>query len=282
MGTDRGARSPRHDTSASGVRAVRSLRGSTLPRSCATSRPRTSCPVSTASTGYDGMNNFYIYRLEKSPAARLIAWDEDNAFPQPTSITTRLEENVLTRKLLALNAYWNAIFQRDARSAATSAADWLRQEMQRQLDMINDGHARRYAQAAYQREHQAARRRCWRSPTRAITYVRCEVSSGPGAALLPAVNNRLRQFGPTPWSFDRWKSRPPFAVEQGCHHAAAPISTRAAPSSPASRRNTPRSRDRSAASSRGRSCAPARGRGDQPPARSAAAPGAIPLSRPQP
>lgn len=51
-------------------------------------------------TGYDGMNNFYFYRLEDSPQHVVIAWDEDNAFArQDFGITTRHDENVLMRKI---------------------------------------------------------------------------------------------------------------------------------------------------------------------------------------
>src|SRR5918993_5545717 len=87
--------------------------------------------------GYDGMNNFYIYRLENSTSHVLIAWDEDNAFLQPDfGITTRTEENVLSRRVLDTGAFRTQYYG-VLSEAAASAADWLRQEMQRQLDMIN-------------------------------------------------------------------------------------------------------------------------------------------------
>ena len=51
--------------------------------------------------GYDGMNNFYFYRLEDSTRHVFVAWDEDNAFLTPDfALTTRHEENVLMRKVM--------------------------------------------------------------------------------------------------------------------------------------------------------------------------------------
>src|SRR6186997_3080356 len=87
--------------------------------------------------GYAGMNNFYFYRLENSTSHVFIAWDEDIAFQRPDfGITTRNEENVLTRKTLELPAYSSQYFS-VLSEAAGSASGWLRQEMQRQFDMIN-------------------------------------------------------------------------------------------------------------------------------------------------
>ena len=110
-----------------------------------------------------------------------IAWDEDNAFLQPDfGITTRLDENVLTRKTLELPAYRAQYFS-VLSEAATSAADWLRQEMQRQFDMINeamlDGHLKPYTNA----EYTAARETLLAFPEARITYVRCEVAKQTGA-----------------------------------------------------------------------------------------------------
>jgi spore coat protein CotH len=77
--------------------------------------------------GYDGMNNFYLYRLEDSASHVFIAWDEDNAFLQPDySITTRNDDNVLSRKTLELPAYQAQYFG-FLSEAAGSASDWLLQ-----------------------------------------------------------------------------------------------------------------------------------------------------------
>ena len=66
--------------------------------------------------------------------------------------------------------------------ADSSAADWLRQEMQRQFDMINDGDARRHAEAVHQRRVPADRETLLAFPEARITYVRCEVAKQTGAA----------------------------------------------------------------------------------------------------
>ncbi len=88
--------------------------------------------------GYAGMNNFYFYRLENSTKHAFIAWDEDNAFLSPQFlINTRLGDNVLTRKTLELPAF-QAAYYSSLLEAATSASDWMQQEMQRQFAMIAD------------------------------------------------------------------------------------------------------------------------------------------------
>ncbi|HEX6163824.1 MAG TPA: CotH kinase family protein [Vicinamibacterales bacterium] len=131
--------------------------------------------------GYDGMNNFYFYRLENSQSHVFIAWDEDNAFLQPDyGITTRNEENVLTRKTLELPAYQSQYFS-FLSEAADSASDWLRQEMQRQLDMINDAMLADALKPYSNADYTAARETLLAFPQARITYVRCEVAKQTGA-----------------------------------------------------------------------------------------------------
>ena len=131
--------------------------------------------------GYDGMNNFYFYRLENSQSHVFIAWDEDNAFLQPDyGITTRNEENVLTRKTLELPAYQAQYFS-VLSEAATSASDWLRQEMQRQLDMINEAMLSDTLKPYSNAEYSAARETLLAFPQARVTYVRCEVAKQTGA-----------------------------------------------------------------------------------------------------
>jgi spore coat protein CotH len=132
--------------------------------------------------GYDGMNNFYIYRLENSTSHVLIAWDEDNAFLQPDfGITTRTEENVLTRRVLDTGAF-RTQYLGVLSEAASSAADWLRQEMQRQLDMISTAMTTDTLKPYSNAEHQAARETLLAFPDARITYVRCEVAKQTGGA----------------------------------------------------------------------------------------------------
>jgi spore coat protein CotH len=131
--------------------------------------------------GYDGMNNFYFYRLENSTSHTFIAWDEDVAFLHPAfGITTRNEENVLTRKTLELPAYQSQYFS-VLSEAATSATDWLRPEMQRQFDMIHDAMIEDPLKPYTNEEYAAGRDTLLAFPDARITYVRCEVAKQTGA-----------------------------------------------------------------------------------------------------
>ena len=131
--------------------------------------------------GYDGMNNFYMYRLENSARHVFISWDEDNAFLQADfGITTRNEENVLTRKTLSLGQYGAQYFS-VLSEAATAAAGWLRQEMQRQLDMINDAMLADTLKPYSNSEYQSDRDALLAFPEARVTFVRCEVAKQTGA-----------------------------------------------------------------------------------------------------
>jgi len=131
--------------------------------------------------GYDGMNNFYLYRLEKSTSHVFIAWDEDIAFSQADyGITARLGENVLTRKTLELPGYASQYLS-VLSEAAGSASGWLRQEMQRQFDMINDAMLADPVKDYSNAEYLAARETLLAFPDARITYVRCEVAKMTGA-----------------------------------------------------------------------------------------------------
>lgn len=130
--------------------------------------------------GYDGMNNFYFYRLENSTKHVFIAWDEDNAFLQPDfGITTRNEENILTQKTLSLSPY-GALYFSSLTDAAASAADWMRTEMQRQLDMTHEAMLADTLKPYSNSEYQAARDALLLFPDARITYVRCEVAKQAG------------------------------------------------------------------------------------------------------
>ena len=138
-----------------------------------------------AFNGYDGMNNFYFYRLENSSVHTFIAWDEDNAFLTPDfPVTMRLDENVLTRKALELPAYRAQYFS-VLSEAASSAADWMRQEMLRQLDLINQAMLEDPQKPYTNAEYNAERERMLAFPDARITFVRCELSKQTGAARPP-------------------------------------------------------------------------------------------------
>ncbi len=96
--------------------------------------------------GYDGMNNFYLYRKENSDQHVFLAWDEDNAFwGSEFPIDARHDENVLFRKAMEvgeLRDLYYATLVEAARVAETpdegSATGWLESVVRRQLDMVGD------------------------------------------------------------------------------------------------------------------------------------------------
>jgi hypothetical protein len=95
--------------------------------------------------GYDGMNNFYFYRLENRSQHVFIAWDEDNAFAfADFPAQLRHEENVLMRKSMEIpelrDLYYatlnEAIASADERDA--EGTPWLEAEIRRQTELISD------------------------------------------------------------------------------------------------------------------------------------------------
>jgi spore coat protein CotH len=132
--------------------------------------------------GYDGMNNFYLYRLEDSTRHVFVAWDEDVGFLQTDfGIMTRLDENTLSRKTLALPAYMGQYFS-DLLEAADSASGWLEQEIQRQFSMIDDAMLGDPVKLFTSDEYQAAKSTLLAFPDARINYVRCEVAKATGSA----------------------------------------------------------------------------------------------------
>jgi spore coat protein CotH len=133
--------------------------------------------------GYDGMNNFYLYRLEDSTSHVFIAWDEDNAFLQPDfPVTARIEENALARKTMEIGQYRTQYFT-VLSEAASQASDWLRQEIQRQLDMIAEAMQSDTLKPYSNTDHAIARETMLAFPAARVTYVRCEVAKQTGATL---------------------------------------------------------------------------------------------------
>ena len=141
--------------------------------------------------GYDGMNNFYFYRLEDSTRHVFIAWDEDNAFLSADfPLNTRHEENILMRKLMEAST-WKAQYYSVLQEAADSAAQaeagqaegWLLAEIRRQLDLIGDAMREDPSKPYTNDEHAAARAALLDFPAPRISYVRCESARATGAAL---------------------------------------------------------------------------------------------------
>jgi spore coat protein CotH len=94
--------------------------------------------------GYDGMNNFYLYRKENSDQHVFLAWDEDNAFLGPQfALDTRHAENVVFRKAMEvgeLRDLYYATLAEAARiaEAPEGGAGWLETIIRRQLDLIHE------------------------------------------------------------------------------------------------------------------------------------------------
>jgi len=130
--------------------------------------------------GYDGMNNFYFYRLENSTKHVFIAWDEDNAFLGPDfQIATRLDDNILTRSTLQVPAY-SSQYYTVLQEAATSASDWIQGETQRQLSLIADAMQADTLKPYTNAEYAAARDIMLAFGPARVTFVRCEVAKTVG------------------------------------------------------------------------------------------------------
>jgi spore coat protein CotH len=139
-------------------------------------------------TGYDGMNNFYFYRLEDSPRHALIAWDEDNAFARADfGITTRHDENVLMRKVMASPGYSTQYFTALQEAAASArqpdegqSEGWLQGEVRRQLDLIADAMREDPSKPFTNDEFEAARLTMLDFPGPRVSYVTCEATKALG------------------------------------------------------------------------------------------------------
>jgi hypothetical protein len=88
--------------------------------------------------GYDGMNNFYLYRMGEQ--ATLIPWDRDQAFHAVNyPLLAGALENVIGRRMLQEPELRAAYVQ--AVTAAMAAAEgdgWLEREFTRQYALIHD------------------------------------------------------------------------------------------------------------------------------------------------
>jgi spore coat protein CotH len=88
--------------------------------------------------GYDGMNNFYLYRV--GDQARYIPWDRDQAFHAlDYPLLPRANENVLMRRLLEDPALRAAYFASvTATVASATAGNWLEAEFVRQYSVLRE------------------------------------------------------------------------------------------------------------------------------------------------
>jgi hypothetical protein len=77
--------------------------------------------------GYAGLNNFYLYRFEKSTRSQFLVWDADNTFRAiDYSITAEHDNNVLMKRAMKIpalrSAYFTALLEA-ARSAEEYSED---------------------------------------------------------------------------------------------------------------------------------------------------------------
>jgi spore coat protein CotH len=133
--------------------------------------------------GYDGMNNFYFYRLENRSQHVFIAWDEDNAFAFPDfPIQQRHDENVLMRKAMEVpelrDLYFatlnEAVNSADEQTAA--GGGWLETEIRRQVDLITDAMREDPAKPYTFEEHENERNRMVQFAPQRSRFVRDSLS----------------------------------------------------------------------------------------------------------
>jgi spore coat protein CotH len=88
--------------------------------------------------GYDGMNNFYLYRIGEQ--AHLIPWDRDQAFHAlDYPLLAGVVENVLGRRILEDPVLRSAYIEAVSEAMAAAEGDaWLEREFTRQYQLIHD------------------------------------------------------------------------------------------------------------------------------------------------
>ena len=131
-----------------------------------------------------GMNNFYLYRLQHHAQHRIIAWDDDLTFLDPSyDVMSFQESNVLVSKLMAVPEY-RALYFETLSEAAKSANEGVAQgqpgalelEIRRELDLI-DGAMLADTQRPYtDAEYLDAREFMKQFAPRRARYVECEVA----------------------------------------------------------------------------------------------------------
>jgi spore coat protein CotH len=88
--------------------------------------------------GYEGINNFYLYRSAGTSPHRVIPWDRDNAFQSiDSSIFLRTDENIILRNAFAfddLRALYLDVLEASARAALEE--EWLWTQIERLLPVI--------------------------------------------------------------------------------------------------------------------------------------------------
>jgi hypothetical protein len=91
-------------------------------------------------------NNFYLYRFRSNGIIQFIPWDKDHAFTYvDVPVTFRLDQNVLTRRAMAIPAlrqlFYDTLLQLAGIAEATAANDsrpYLQREVERQYGLLTD------------------------------------------------------------------------------------------------------------------------------------------------
>lgn len=146
--------------------------------------------VETFTVEWDGLagnwtvNNFYLYRFRAGGVAQLIPWDKDHAFTFiEIPIMTRLDQNVLTRRALAVPALQQTFL--DTLTQLADIADqpdpndprgWLEREFARQAALVAPAIAEDTLAPFTLEEHQADVDYLLQFARSRSAYVRCEVA----------------------------------------------------------------------------------------------------------
>jgi Tfp pilus assembly protein PilF len=130
------------------------------------------------------MNNFYLYRPQRRPQHRVIAWDEDLAFLDTDySVTSFQDENVLVRKLMEVpeyrSLYWSTLNEAVVSASEGKTADTagaLEAETRRRLDLIDQAMLADTQRPWTDSEYLEAREYLKQFAPRRARYVECEVA----------------------------------------------------------------------------------------------------------
>lgn len=142
--------------------------------------------------GYDGLNNFYLYRIGGLERHVFIPWDEDNALLQSDfPVAERLDDNVLMQKLMQVPRfaalYWDTL--RQAAASASEAGDdglgWFEREASREIALIADAMHEDPVKPYTNEEVDAAFAHVVAYGPERAAYVRCAIPAAPGEPAPP-------------------------------------------------------------------------------------------------
>jgi hypothetical protein len=136
------------------------------------------------------MNNFYLYRLQHQAQHRLIAWDDDLTFLDPSyDVTSFQEPNVLVKKLMDVPEYRALYFETLAEAARSANAGGsegvpgaLESEIRSEIDVIDQAMLADTRRPYSDTEYVDAREYIKQFAARRARYVECEVVRLTGGA----------------------------------------------------------------------------------------------------